>query len=466
MLVSIVMSFTACADIDQEQGEDEDVGSVAQAVAPPDVEPKMCSLVQASKYEEPSPGEVFVPESATQAFTNGERFQVASDTAEFGGQIRHIQKLDDDSDPANAAFNEYLVQVGLFQTTLWVGPHKKLIIDAGGHNSGLPPIVNGQLQGGGEELVKLLDAINSIEPGKPLAAGVPSHPHADHTGNLFAIQQILAQQNQDFRIISSKWYRREVLKHGYPLAVPDEGSLLWHPDLVKSRYGGFWFDGHWFGYHTPVAVAHTPADSVTITPGGTCMVVDIVQPDRLPFVNLSVVQNIDGYMTMLRYLGGLAEAGVCKQAVWGHMNVSNGPKVLEDIENAKAYMVALHQAFWAALGSLQQEGKFGPTFFPDNLEDDPNDPNDPHDYHAGPGIDRFFSEVALRMHSFMKDGFYKRIGFSASDGHFKEVLRFVFLHRLSAAAVDPNAPPGTLPPFAIPETENIPYGEHPYNDLW
>lgn len=422
--------------------------------APLDIEPLVCEQVAPSPYEEPLPGEIFVSESLDQLLY-GERIEVASDTTEFSQQLCHTQLLAEGGN-----YDEYWIQCGLFQTLLWVGPTRKLIMDAGGHNSGTPPIVDGQIQPGGLELVKLLEIIDGISPHKPLKAVVPSHPHQDHAGNLLAIKQM----RPHVRVIASKWYVREAKSKGYPLATP----VLEIPgvNVIHARDGQFYFDGHWFGLHTPVPVAHTPADSILITPGGSCMVVDILLPGRLSFVNLSVVQNLDGMIEMLNYLGGLAEAGICTQGVWGHFNISTGPKVLEDIEHAKEYLFDLHVAFWQTLASLQAEGKFGPHFFPDDLEDDPNDPADPHDYHAHVGISRFFDEIAYRMHGYVRDKYYKQIGFSASNGHFREVLRFLFLHRLSAAAVDPNAPPGSLPPYAFPSFENIPAGELPYDRYW
>lgn len=426
----------------------------AMAMAPQDVVPQTCDAVEASPYEEPLPGETFLPESLTQML-NGERFQVASDSDEYLGQICHTQLLAEGPD-----YKEYQIQCGLFQTLLWVGPSGKLIMDAGGHNSSFPPIVNGQLQPGGAELEKLLTIIESIEPGKPIKALVPSHPHQDHVGNLLNIKQMYPEA----RVIVSKWFLREAKKKGYPLVQP----LVEIPGftVIHARDGSFNFDGYEFGLHTPVPVAHTPADSILITPGKSCMLVDILQPGRLAFVNLSVVQNVDGMVEILNYIGGLAEAGVCTQGVWGHMNASTGPSVLADIGRAKEYLFDLHLAFWQAFGSLQAEGKFADAFFPDNLEDEPNNPGDPHDFHAHVGISRLFDEVALRMHGFLKDKYFAQIGFSAHRTTIKELLRFVFLHRLSAAAVDPNAPPGSLPPYAFPSFDNVPAGDLLYDRFW
>lgn len=406
-----------------------------------------CDVVQPSALEEPLPGEVFVPESTTQTL-NGERVAVASDTTEFGAQLCHTQLL---SDSGN--HRDWWVQCGLFQSLVVEGPTKKLIVDAGGHNSGLPPFVNGQIQPGGEELVKLLDAFNAIAPEKPIGALVASHPHQDHVGNLLLIKQ----QLPGVRVIVSKWFLRQAKVYGFNLVQP----TIAFPGItvIHARDGQFTFDGLTFGLHTPVDVAHTSADSIVITPGHTCMVVDILQPGRLPFVDLSVVQSVEGMVVMLRYLGGLAEAGVCQQGVWGHFNVSTGPKVVEDIEQSKAWLGSLYGAFWGAMQQLQAEQLAGPAFFPSDLEDDPNDPNDPYDYHAHVGISRFFDEVLVRMDGILEPQWSGRIGYSAARGHIHEVLEEAFLYRLSSNVA---APPETF----VPDFTNIPYGELPFDRYW
>jgi len=415
--------------------------------------PQVCDSVTASPTEVPLASDVFIPESSTQV-TNGERYQVSSDSSEYVDQLCHTQLL-----ATTTHSKEYIVQCGLFQTLVWVGPHKKLVVDMGGHNSGFAPVVNGQLQGGGKELAQLLARIEALDPTKPIGAMVPSHPHADHTGNLLGLK--LADPS--IRVIVSKWYLREVEVNNLPLVTP----IFKIPGVtvIRKRDGTFMFDGHQFGLHTPVAVAHTPADSIVITPGKSCMVVDILQPGRLVFVNMSVVQNVDGMITLLNYLGGLADAGVCEQGVWGHFNVSSGAKVKEDIDHAKEWIFDLHGAFWGALGSIQADGLTSDDFFPDDLEDDGN-PSDPYDFHASAGISRLFDEIALRMHEILAPKYFERIGFSGSREHAKELLRFVFLHRLTAAVVDPSAPPGALPPWAFPSFDNIPYGTLPYNRYW
>ena len=81
-------------------------------------------------------------------------------------------------------------------------------------------------------------------------------------------------------------------------------------NVLYSRDASFWVEGNKFGLKTPVAVGHTAADAVVITPGGTCHVVDVLHLDRLSFVDLSVVQSFEGMIQILNYLGGLAEEGV------------------------------------------------------------------------------------------------------------------------------------------------------------
>ncbi len=126
---------------------------------------------------------------------------------------------------------------------------------------------------------------------------------------------------------------------------------------IRRRFGGFFFEGQWFTMNTPVRAAHTTADSYIITPDKVLMAVDLVQADRLPFLDVSVSRDLFGYIQLLRYLAGEAEAGNWDIASWGHFNIGY-PR---DVQLSLEYMETLFSAWTFAFLSNPIEAFLDPV---------------------------------------------------------------------------------------------------------
>lgn len=199
----------------------------------------------------------------------------------------------------------YVVMYNVFQSLVYKGDHGLLMIDCGGH---FGPAERQRILAGLAEIGGW-DSATEVGSGLPLHTLVITHPHADHCGNSLFFRETFP----GLRIVASAWYDDEVRLNHLPLARPTR--------IIHRRFGGFHFEGEWFTMNTPVRTAHTTADSYIITPDKVLMAVDIVQADRLPFLEISVTRDLFGYIQLLRYLAGEAAAGNWEVASWGHFNV-------------------------------------------------------------------------------------------------------------------------------------------------
>ena len=192
----------------------------------------------------------------------------------------------------------------------------------------------------GEESVLVVDVSSSVNPSDmltalrsftelPVSTVVYSHPHTDHNAGAMRLQQLLAQQGVELRIVASESAAREISIHQNNVAPPTE--------IVANGRTTFSFEGRDFILGTPVASAHSPADSYVLNPDGVITYVDFNYPGRLPLAYISSSHDITGWVNFLRHVLGED----WDYAVLGHANV--GYK--RDIRQTFAYLEDLYDAF-------------------------------------------------------------------------------------------------------------------------
>ena len=192
----------------------------------------------------------------------------------------------------------------------------------------------------GEESVLVVDVSSSVNPSDmlmalrsftelPVSTVVYSHPHTDHNAGAMRLQQLLAQQGVELRIVASESAAREISIHQNNIAPPTE--------IVPNGRTAFSFEGRDFILGTPVASAHSPADSYVLNPDGVITYVDFNYPGRLPLAYISSSHDITGWVNFLRHVLGED----WDYAVLGHANV--GYK--RDIRQTFAYLEDLYDAF-------------------------------------------------------------------------------------------------------------------------
>jgi len=192
----------------------------------------------------------------------------------------------------------------------------------------------------GEESVLVVDVSSSVNPSDmltalrsftelPVSTVVYSHPHTDHNAGAVRLQQLLTQQGVELRIVASESAAREISIHQNNVAPPTE--------IVANGRTTFSFEGRDFILGTPVASAHSPADSYVLNPDGVITYVDFNYPGRLPLAYISSSHDITGWVNFLRHVLGED----WDYAVLGHANV--GYK--RDIRQTFAYLEDLYDAF-------------------------------------------------------------------------------------------------------------------------
>ncbi len=259
-------------------------------------------------YTGKAPGE-WVEPSITKKLKPGQR--VIHEPVEDVDKII-IQRLTD---------RTYWVWSNVYSITMYVGDKGVLLIDA---PENFP-------------VEKFLQEMKQITP-LPVTTLVYSHVHVDHVASVKTFHQALKKQGIDLRIIASEAAKREITAHKDNVMMPTE--------IVPDGYATFEFEGKTFKHTTPVNVAHTAADSYTITPDGVAHVVDFFYPGMLPLAQTSGVKDLTGYILFLRHLLG----DDWDFANLGHSNI--GYK--SDIERTFEYHKDLYEVafkIWPGFGA-------------------------------------------------------------------------------------------------------------------
>ncbi len=198
----------------------------------------------------------------------------------------YIQRLTDKS---------WWILSDMYSMTLYVGDTEALIID-------MPEFT---------VMDELFAQIDDILDGKPLTTVVYSHPHTDHIGKAKEFYEYQTAKGIDVRVIGSEATVREIKRYQQPVPVPN--------DVLQMGRATFEFDGQEFVYATMADWAHTGADAYVINPDGVLTVVDIFYGNRLPLHDYSGVQNMNGWVQIMRHLLGEPDWDV---ANIGHVNVA------------------------------------------------------------------------------------------------------------------------------------------------
>ena len=197
----------------------------------------------------------------------------------------------------------YWIAFGSHMATAFVGDDGVLLVDA--------PIVTTP-----DKIIAAVAQITDL----PIRALVISHPHTDHNGNAAPLRDALKAQSIDLRIITSEQGLTEIRRYR---SLPEPTQVL------PNGRATFFFEDFEFVYATPVRWAHTGADSYTITPDGVVTFIDFVYPGALPFQEVSVVQNLTGYLEFVRHIAGEPD---WVYANLGHSNVGNREDLMRTLE--------------------------------------------------------------------------------------------------------------------------------------
>ena len=173
----------------------------------------------------------------------------------------------------------YWVWSNVYSLTMYVGDKGVLLIDAPDNF----PI---------EKFLGEMKQVTAL----PVTALVYSHSHVDHVASGKTLYKLMQEQGIKLRVIASEAVTREIVAHKNMLMMPNE--------VVPDGHATFDFEGRTFKHTTPVNVAHTGADSYTITPDGVAHVVDFFYPGILPLAQTSGVKDMTGYIVFLRNLLG------------------------------------------------------------------------------------------------------------------------------------------------------------------
>ena len=247
-----------------------------------------------------APDEQYVEPSVTRKLKPGQRVAVP----DFGQPGKwYVQKLTDRS---------YFMICNAFASTVFVGDDGVLIIDAS--NTVVP-----------NDMFAAIRQFTEL----PIKALVYSHMHTDHVGGSFRIQKALKEQGRELRIIASASAAREIKAHQNNAAPPNE--------VIPDGRSTFMFEKFEFIMGTPIAAAHSAADSYILTPDGVIMYVDFNYPGRVPLGYISSSYNITGWIDFLRHVLGEE----WQFANLGHANV--GYK--RDIEKTFDYLGDLYDAY-------------------------------------------------------------------------------------------------------------------------
>jgi hypothetical protein len=146
-----------------------------------------------------------------------------------------------------------------------------------------------------------------------------------------------------------------------------------------------------------------------------------VHAGRLTFIESSVVQNMDGFVMMLRHLAG--EQGNYTYLNPGHLNVGYASDVTRSID----YYRALYVSWWECLQQMSIA-----EFV------------DPHEDNAAVFLRNFFDAIAERMFYKVAPEFGHVRFFEVARDHASKVHENQFLHRLNG--VDPSSF-GRIPDF-------------------
>jgi glyoxylase-like metal-dependent hydrolase (beta-lactamase superfamily II) len=211
----------------------------------------------------------------------------------------------------------WLVECGLYQSTVLVGERGVLVVD--------PPAR-------GPELAR---AVRELTP-LPITTVVYSHSHVGHVGGTAGLLVGARLAGRDLRIVGNVNTVTELRRYGYQAPLPTE--------VVAVPRGGFSFEGEPVELVTPT-FGHTRDNSIVLVPAERLAHnADVIYPGRLPAERFGPTEDLRGLEMALQEL--LAQR-------WELLNAGHGDVgVHADVVFVLGYLDELRQATLQALQQL------------------------------------------------------------------------------------------------------------------
>jgi glyoxylase-like metal-dependent hydrolase (beta-lactamase superfamily II) len=213
----------------------------------------------------------------------------------------------------------WLVESGLYQSTVLVGATGVLVID---------PLARGRE-------VHLQQAVRELTP-LPITTLVYSHSHFDHIGGATQLLVDAHLAGAELRIVGNVNTLTELRRFGYQVPLPSE--------VVAVPRGGFLFEDEPIELVTP-QFGHTRDNSIVLIPRERLAHnVDVIHPGRLPSERFGHPEDLRGLEMALREL--LAQR-------WDLLNAGHGDVgVHADVLFVLEYLGDLRRVTLEVLGQL------------------------------------------------------------------------------------------------------------------
>ena len=182
---------------------------------------------------------------------------------------------------------------------------------------------------------RVRQSMQRIQPGTDTFHVFLSHEDVDHVGGI----NHLLQDFPDAELYIKRTTHEHINEDNYPIETPEDQTTT--VAMLNSIVD---VDGVKVGYHN-LDGGHGGDDTVAII-HNVCFTADQGgEPrGRMPFVRVSLAEDVEGYKGGLRSIIGLFRAGICDMHVPGHF----GPAYEIDAEYTLRYMTDLELAIIAA----------------------------------------------------------------------------------------------------------------------
>lgn len=275
----------------------------------------------------------YEPEEGYASTTNAEYVEPSADTKlKPGQQIKDLTSRNYNGEVITQRLTDktFWIQIGFYNTLVYVGNNEVLVVDPLGYGSG-PVII--------ETIKKLTD--------KPITAVVYSHQHEDHIGEIGAFIQNAKADGRELRIIASDKTQAVMQQNGttLPLATDviafDGGTTKFEDLTLKVR-----------GFEPAAHVEDSSAwllveEKIIHAP-------DMFNPDQMPYLNFGGSETYDQYENNLAAIG----AEDWQFFSGGHGNIGSR----KDLAFMQQYIKDLETAVHAAVKKYETTNFFSAEF--------------------------------------------------------------------------------------------------------